>query len=301
MNNLNSYHHFSFARIGLLSLFAVCGLFILPSCEKQKENTELTIDGVFSVGENKTVHFTKGNLQYNKKSKTYHIAEHQWDICGDNNKYVLDGEYDGYIDLFAWGTGDNPTQTSIDIYDYQTFTDWGEQKIDNLDASLKPRTLTAEEWKYLFEERKNADKLFAMATVNDIYGMILLPDNWSFDNGYIFVCTTDEGLEHYINKDNGMTFYYDNRNAKVYNVFHYDDNKLTASEWLQYEKLGAIFLPAAGYRYEQIAYSYNSVMFYWQSTAVSAAEGGSLSAFANYLYPSIGNQKAYGYAVRLVY
>ena len=74
--------------------------FVLSS--ENVENQEITADqetqnyivkaGAFSVSPNKSVYFSKGNLQYNDSTNTWRFAEHQWDIA--------EGEW---TDLFEWG------------------------------------------------------------------------------------------------------------------------------------------------------------------------------------------------------
>lgn len=73
--------------------------------------------GAFSVSPNKLVYFSKGNLQYQASTNTWRFAENQWDYVGDategnvymddvkcNNSYISQ-TYNGWIDLFGWGTG----------------------------------------------------------------------------------------------------------------------------------------------------------------------------------------------------
>ena len=104
-------------------------------CFSQTEETKEKELGPFSIGANKKVCFSPGNLQYNAalgthqcadgttKQGTWHFAEHQWDIVGlgygktsetdhnfvggtvvDGNNRQVDSNYNGWIDLFGWGT-----------------------------------------------------------------------------------------------------------------------------------------------------------------------------------------------------
>ena len=95
---------------------------------------------------------------------------------------------------------------------------------------------SADEWWYLFKERPRADGLFAHATVNDVHGLILLPDNWQ----------TPEGVKLTTSKEMGFTW---DENSKAYgaSVKGYARNKYTAEQWQLLEFAGAVFLPAAGY------------------------------------------------------
>lgn len=58
------------------------------------------------------------------------FSENQWDMIGDDNSNIS-ASYTGWIDLFCWGTGNNPTNASTNISDYSTFTDWGVNAISN--------------------------------------------------------------------------------------------------------------------------------------------------------------------------
>ena len=82
---------------------------------------EGTINGIFSVSQNKMVKFSQGNLQYQASTKTWRFAEHQWDIIGKNNMYISK-KYSGWIDLFGWSTsgfkGKNPYMTNTNSNSY---------------------------------------------------------------------------------------------------------------------------------------------------------------------------------------
>ena len=179
----------------------------------------------FSVSENKTVTFSPGNLQYHAANNEWRFAPSQTDYIGEANENIS-STYNGWIDLFGWGTGNNPTNASTDYNDYQTFVDWGVNKIGN-DAPNTWRTLTYAEWKYLIEERPNYDKLIGVAQVNDVNGLILLPDNWTCPSGVTFKSGFHE--------DYGTDYY------AAYQTF-------SASDWAKLENSGAVFFPAAGHR-----------------------------------------------------
>lgn len=124
-----------------------------------------TFYGKFSISPTQQIHFAPGNLQYQSTTKTWRFAEHQWDYIGDANKNTS-STYEGWIDLFGWGTGSNPTNVFMDEDAYTTFSDWGNNTISNADG-LQWRTLTNDEWGYVFNERKTVSGIrFAKATVN---------------------------------------------------------------------------------------------------------------------------------------
>ena len=199
---------------------------------------------MFSVAENKTVTFSPGNLQYHPANDEWRFAPSQLDYIGEDNANISE-TYNGWIDLFGFGTGNNPTNASEDNNDYPTFVDWGVNKIGS-DAPNTWRTLTKEEWDYLRWERPNYDKLIGVAQVNGVNGLILLPDDWTCPSGVTF-----------------KSGYHDDYGTQYYAEYQ----TFSSSEWSMLEASGAVFLPAAGYRYcsggvSSVA-SYGN---YWSST-----------------------------------
>lgn len=169
----------------------------------------INTSGAFSVGPNKQVVFSMGNLQYQASTKTYRFANNQWDVLG--TKAASSTEW---MDLFGWGTGNNPTKDSFVSEEYDEFYDWGHNTISN-GGDLAWRTLTAQEWDYIINGRNNIYGNIALAVINDeIYGLMLFPDNWDH---YIVDYYSEDGLIHI-------------------------DSKKDLSN--SYEKYGAVFLPA---------------------------------------------------------
>ena len=228
---------------------------------------------VFSVAENKTVTFSSGNLQYHPANDKWRFAPSQLDYIGDDN---ISETYNGWIDFFGWGTGNNPTNTSKDDGDYQTFIDWGVNKIGN-DAPNTWRTLTYDEWFFLIKKRYNAKKLFGVAQVNGVNGLILLPDGWT--------CPDDVTFKPGFHENEGKEYY------AAYQTF-------SASDWTKLEASGAVFFPAAGYRYGSDIGNVQGYGYYWSATE--------LYGLADNLYfysdeaDMISGYRYRGYSVRLV-
>ena len=190
--------------------------------------TEGALRGRFAISATDTVAFSRGNLQYQPSTSTWRFAENQWDFVGTANgrirsyQYSTEGwvwTYKGWLDLFGWGTGNNPTASSTTNSNYGSFTDWGRNAISNggKKANLW-RTLTKDEWDYLFRGRENAASLYANGTVSGVNGSILLPDNWVIPADLHF-------------KPSNST---DSTAAP---------NNYTADEWMFMEMAGAVFLP----------------------------------------------------------
>lgn len=214
---------------------------------------------------------------------TWRFAEHQYDFVGDatqGNVYwngvkcdnlLISETYDGWVDLFCWATSGwksgvysayyyQPYIAKVDISQYfwiadnfrlsmveeYSSADWGVyNQIENYQIGIW-RTLTRDEWYYIFNQRQSCDKLCGKATVNDVIGCIILPDNWTAPFDIIF----SSGKET-----------------------EYSANVYTLQQWELLENNGAVFIPATGYRY--YSYSYysdhiyidaNETGFYWSST-----------------------------------
>ena len=281
---------------------------------------------VFSIGANRQVYFSKGNLQWSATGGgstptthavagggtapgTWRFAEHQWDTIGATNSNTS-SSYTGWIDLFGWGTSGyhNPsdqyntryqpydTSTSIVNTDYNYFGygpstnmtdpnltgtsanyDWGVYNaISN--GGNQPglwRTLTQAEWDTLIYIRITSSGIrYAKATVNNVPGLIIVPDNWSTST-YALNITNN-----------------------------YNANVITSAQWATLENAGCAFLPAAGgYRDGSTVYIGGSYGHYWSATHYAHYD--SVNAF--FLYFGSGNLitfdytfRYYGISVRLV-
>jgi hypothetical protein len=103
------------------------------------------------------------------------------------------------------------------------------------------RTLTSEEWKYLLYTRVKAANLIGLGTINNVKGLILLPDNWENTLSVKFKCTHN----------------------------NYFSNVFSSEEWSVMESYGAVFLPLAGHRKGTEVFNVGSSGYYWSSSAYS--------------------------------
>lgn len=208
--------------------------------EPQPSHPTGTINGLFSVSDSTMIYFSKGNLQYHASTDVWRFAENQWDTIGFDNSNISD-DYDGWIDLFGWGTGNNPTLSSGADNDYPTYSEWGDNNISNGAGSIW-RTMTGSEWTYLFKQRiTNSGLRFAKATIDGINGAIILPDDWTSDY-FILNNTNTTGGDFAL-------------------------NTISKSEWNNsLEPHGAVFIPAGGFRFVNSVYDANIDACYWTST-----------------------------------
>ena len=253
------------------------------------------LPGVFSVAEGKTVHFSQGNLQF-VGGGTWRFAETQYKVIGALNANIstlVEGEA---IDLFGWGTGDNPTQDSDNNADYATFTDWGVNPISNGGNKANMwRTLSSDEWFYLFRERKNAEALCGMGSVNEMNGVFILPDDWKLPEGLTFnpITYSMTWTDQYVIPP----FFHYHNPAET----SYEDNTYSLEQWAKMEAAGAVFLPCAGWRPGGRVAHVGKIGDYWSSTPYEEQFADMFSFDSAGLCPKMeGTDRFTGYSVRLV-
>ena len=210
--------------------------------------------GEFTVGNGKKVNFAKVNLRYNAMTESWSFAAQAYDIIGEENAHTnASGKLypADYRDLFCWSTYDDDYGTYY-AYNYADeemaapyfqgdFVEWGE--IPALIGTLGEgwRTLNKDEWDYLLTERNNAATLTAHATVADMKGLIIAPDNW-MERVLVNSQLSPLGSERY-----------------------------TAEQWAIMEAEGAVFLPASGQFIKgRELENIGEAGFYWTSTASNA-------------------------------
>ena len=235
-----------------------------------------------------------------------------WDLFGWGTSLAWYDPYDYYSNYFP--LPDNcwyPWQVSKDINDYGnnnhdiagTDRDWGVyNKIANggNEAGLW-RTLTANEWKYLFCERPSAANLFNYATVNGIPGIIVLPDNWQLPQDLSFHSSREKGLRAEVSNYTNTGW----SPKDSLNVDAYKFNTYSGQDWTKMENAGAVFLPAAGIREgEEITiegeYNVGALGFYWSSTCSSNNDAYLLIFGNESLKTQVEYSKYSGCSVRLV-
>ena len=241
--------------------------------------------GLFSASADKQIIFSSGNLQYHPANNEWRFAENQTDYIGAANSTISE-TYNGWIDLFGWGTGDAPTKSSPFYSAYQTFVDWGTNTIGT-DAPNTWRTLSKDEWNYIFYNRPNAQSLFALGSVNGVNGTIILPDNWTTPASVSFVASTTNGLSW-------QGGYYYNSNGT-----NYGDNTYTSEQWSKMEQAGAVFLPASGSRSDTNVGDVGNIGRYWSSTGREEFYAYGVDFQSNSLNPQTNLVRDCGFSVRL--
>ena len=254
------------------------------------------LTGKFSVSSTGQVQFSKGNLQatYDGSAWSWAFATNQWDYIGDGGSSTIGNEIvtntspyisgSGTVDLFGW-VGASSTWTGAAQYGITSSKAKNAEDGYGKDAneSLKSdwgnkmgagwRTLNKDEWNYLFFGRTNAANKYGHGSVNGVNGMIILPDSWTLPDGLSFTAGNSAWTNSY-----------------------------TTAQWSQMESAGAVFLPAAGYRYMSTANEAGSQGFYWSSSSdVSKTSDAYRMYFAsNNLVLQDSSYRYCGYSVRLV-
>ena len=273
---------------------------------------EGAINGLFTINEaGDQVYFSKGNLQYQAYTDTWRFAEHQWNYVGEGNSNISP-TYDGWIDLFGWGTsgyhdsidpnnvyyhpwdildtvhliidrdfnpsgfGPSSNMASIDLTGSSANYDWGvfNPIINGGNQKGLWRTMTTEEWDFVLEKRHTVSGIrYAKATLGPVNGLILFPDNWD---------------EHLFSP-----------NSPNQGTAHHSENVIDFPQWDTLQNAGAVFLPTSGSRWLNHAWALNYVGAYWTASAEGA------SAYRIYIDTNVmGNDPAAGrpdgHAVRLV-
>ena len=217
--------------------------------------------------------------------------------------------YDGWIDLFGWGTSGwnsgaasyqpwaistdgesyvptqikeaNPRPDNYDLVGDYANGDWGVyNKISNGGNEEGVWwTLTRDDWRYITEDRPDAEKKIGKATIVGARGMVLLPDNW--------VAPAETTWESGWGQD-------------------WETNSYSYAEWKPLEDAGAVFLPCAGQRsasWGTEVTDINSCGYYWTSQSYL---GGGLSwaydlYFTGWIHEMYTyDMRQYGESVRLV-
>ena len=225
--------------------------------------SEGALTGRFTINaQGDQVVFSQGNLQYQASTSTWRFAENQWEVIGADNTNISP-TYAGWIDLFGWATSGwdsgniayQPYSTSTTSSEYGLHdlwfmynmtesyanADWGVYNAisNGGNAAGLWRTLTYDEWNYLFNRRNDASDLRSQVTVNGVHGYAILPDVFTQPAGTSFVAAAN----------------------------NWTANNYDCTAWQQMEAAGAVFLPAAGCRYGADQFNnFNKNGYYWTAS-----------------------------------
>ena len=295
----------------------------------KKSNGDLS---QFTVNANgKKVYFSKANLRFvgfNNNTGSWSFHENQVDASyapdyGDNNIDIPSDESTN--DRFAWGLYGNHGMYEDDWPAITTNlskadgNDWGCAFSETSPEGDNWRTLTIDEWNYLFNGRSQ-QKRFLKVTLrlsdsempNAVQGILLFPDDYVEPAGLTKTFTYNSNTSAstgsgYVVADADKFV-----NAPVYTDPSSNSYKMLAA--------GAVFLPAAGYRIQQWYQMYychqpgaytpglqwDAYGYYWSSTSGAYNEFSHTSRAFYFDRSRVGEATSYqdrshGMCVRLVW
>lgn len=264
-----------------------------------------SLNGKFSITANTKVYFSKGNLQaviasgptnvYNYTASTWKFADNQWDYIGNaagNTTFAVGST----VDLFGW-VGNS---ASWDTYGLSTLegnnniycgtsandelkSDWGK----NIGDGNTWRTLTADEWNYLFTDRTTGGTVgstsqarYTVATIRTdvsggVNGIILFPDGVDFTSTEFTTLGTVNGTSTW-------------------------GTKCTSAQWTVLEGKGCVFLPAAGSRNVTTVQKSGTSGHYWSSSTDNVDYAYGVYFGEGNLNTKIYSNRYFGRPVRLV-
>ena len=265
---MKTKHYLLLAAFGLMATATltscedILGHWEKPTPASESEAIPGPLAGKFTINASgDQVQFAQGNLQAKTTNSgaswTWAFAEHQWDCIGDaagNNNVNADGTLTtttGTVDMFCW-VGSTSSFTGAAKYGiinvvtsgYGTKTgnqgevlnDWG----TNMGAGW--RTLTKDEWTYLFNGRTSVTTRYCKATVNSKSGVVLFPDIYTQPDGVTAPASANTADAAF------------------------STNTWSSDDWSKMETAGCVFLPAAGYRHDGSVSYVGSEGFYWSSS-----------------------------------
>ena len=276
---------------------ATCTVNVLPAG---------ALAGVFSVSATDQVQFSQGNLQatYDGTNWTWSFAANQWDYIGNaagNTKVTATSPFiseNATVDLFGW-VGASSTWTGAAQYGINSSAatnatnGYGNVATENLKADWGTtmgtgwRTLTKDEWTYLFSTRTSGGTVFGTASARYAHaeintdgtptkGIILFPDGVDIAASEV---TT----------------------AGTVNIASSWGTKCTSAQWTALADKGCVFLPAACYRGGTSVNGIGTMGFYRSSSPYpDVASAYCVCFYSSYLKPDDFYIRSYGFSVRLV-
>ena len=277
----------------------------------------------YKVSDSRSVYFSQGNLQFNAAQGTHatadggtaqgtwRFAENQWDVVGSGNTKIAE-DYDGWIDLFGWGTSGwdsdakayDPWSTSETDSDYwpensyvndligdRANADWGVYNAisNGGNEPNKWRTLTTSEWLYLFKNNKWTLGYIKTTEKDSSLCYFLIPDGFTAPTGVkVTVISTSLSLS------NGYV------NVNDLSTSSYAGNSYTTEQFASLEKLGVVALPCGGDRNGTSVYDVGSSGLYWSSSAYDSSYAYEFCFGSSFVYSGYDDDRYGGRSVRLV-
>lgn len=315
-----------------IAVFIAVGI-IMVSCKKEENNSNSNsenggnppasivdgaLPGTFSIGANRQVRFSQGNLQYTTTGThavadggtapgTWRFAEHQWDTIGAANNNIS-STYTGWIDLFGWGTSGYHNVSDTNNTNYQpystsasdvntTYNSYGYGPSANMTDPNLTGTSANYDWGVYnaISNGGNQPGLWRTLTQAEWDTLINIRSTAS---GIRYAKATVNGVP-------GLIIVPDNWDTSTYALSctaAYTSNVITFAQWATLENAGCAFLPAAGIRNGSAVDYVGSLGYYWSATY----RGSFYAYFLGFGSGGLGTisyslcDRCYGVPVRLV-
>lgn len=213
--------------------------------------------GEFSVSATKKVHFSQGNLYYD--GSAFKFETDQYEIQASWSTSHVSHFYWSKTASVAYAENYSDSGDGSDVY----FTNQNGFKVNVGGKDQEGwRTLSKDEWQYLFKTRTNATRLFkyGVSVCDKADCLVIAPDG--------FTGTIETSYD--------------------------------ASSWPAAEAAGLVCLPAAGYRngssVSRVGFSGN----YWSSSPSSSNRAIRVDFDSSSVFADLANRRDVGYSVRLV-
>ena len=283
------------------------GQYYILTVEMTKQAPAYKEYGPFSVSSTQRVNFAQGNLQFTKSTGKFEFMTNQYDMVETINQNVgTDYASQDVISLFGWATSNINEPANTYYYPWETDKtsasygsgitteninwakdyanyDWGK----NMGTGW--RTLTKDEWVYLFNTRTGdkaatvnsvANCRYTKAAINTdgtaVNGIILFPDGGTFAASEFTAVGSPNTT-----------------NAKY-------TTQCTTLQWTDLQTKGCVFLPAAGNRNGASVSLVGSCGYYWSSTSYSSTDAYFMYFTGGLVLPESHYARYYGFSVRLV-
>lgn len=241
------------------------------------------VSGLFRIGD-KLFYFSQGNLRatynYSGSSWSWAFATNQWNYVGNaagntsvNGDGTVSGTENVTVDLFGW-VGASSALAGVAQYGISNSTstsNYGSAYNEALKSDWGNtigsgwRTPSNDEFQGIFNNH-----IYGKATVNNKHGIILIPYNTT-------VASFDTSHDSW------------------------SDNSYSSAEWTTLEAAGAVFLPAAGYRYGSTVTLAGDYGFYWSSSLKPGSKMPYLLKFGDNEFKTDSYDYRYeGQSVRLI-
>ncbi len=287
---------------------------VYDSIPNTKRNGAL-IKASYKVTSAKSVYFSQGNLQFTTQGShktadstakgTWRFAENQYDYIGSANSKISE-TYEGWIDLFGWGTSGwnskatcyQPWSTTLtnsyyypggsssnDLTGTYANADWGVYNAisNGGNEPNKWRTLTTSEWQYLFKNNKWTLGYIKTTEKDSSLCFMLIPETFTAPEGITVTALSTTTTSTYLK---GLTVP--------------STNKYTTEQFASLEKLGVVALPCGGFRFGTSMRNVGSRGNYWSSSAYDSYDAYGFYFYSTYVDSYYYGNRTYGRSVRLV-